>query len=134
MFQEKYYNIHRMQHPCSSDFPDSKYFLSAQNSIKLLRELLPYRAFLYSGKYIVLLNEEYMRVKKETAGFKFDSKVIVIGRVRKTTFEALIPTTYPKVIKLLNQIQDSTLTMPHEEGFTNEKAEYIIDPIAIYYE
>jgi len=134
MFQEKYHNIYRLQHPDSQDFPNSEYFLSVQESIKLLRELLPYKAFLYSGKYIVLLNEENMRIKKEVAGFKFDSKAIVLGRIRKTTLESFALPSYPKVIKLLNHIQDSTFTMLYEKGFVIEKPEYIVDPIAIYYE
>lgn len=133
MFQDEYSNVYRILHP-NENYPNADYFSSVRESIRLLRKMIPYHTFLYTDKYIVLINEKYLRVDKNTAGFKFNPNATVVGRIRKTTLESPFATQQPKVIETLNKIQAATFDILFEKGFVSKQPEYIIDPIAIYYE
>ena len=133
MFQDEYSSIYRAQHKDKS-YPDSDYFSSVRESIKLLKIMLPYSTFLCHNEYIVLINEDYLRVDKNAAGFKFNPNATILGRIRKTTLESPSANQQPKVIDALNKIQSSTFNILYKQGFISTQPKYIIDPIAVYYE
>lgn len=100
--------------------------------LPLLRKLFPFDTFLYANGIIVLINNDYLRDGKEQAGYKFNSKVKVIGMVNKLASEPR--TTSVPVSVTMDKIQITTLALLRELGFTHENdiSIYLVTPIAIY--
>lgn len=100
--------------------------------LPLLKTLFPFDTFLYARGIIVLINNDYLRDKKEEAGYKFNSMVKVIGTVNKlasTPRVASVPAS-----ATMDEIQIFTLSLLRELGFVheNDKEIYLVTPIAIY--
>lgn len=100
--------------------------------LPLLRKLFPFDTFLYANGIIVLINDDYLRDGKEQAGYKFNSKVKVIGMVNKLASEPRTNSVPASVT--MDKIQITTLALLRELGFAheNDTSIYLVTPIAIY--
>lgn len=105
-------------------------FREIRNKVALLKELIPFEAILYNKKYIVLIDELWLRTKKEYLGYLLGEKVNVIGKVIKSI---QVEDDMPSIIKILNGIQEYTLSILNELGFDVADKVFLISPIAIYH-
>lgn len=124
------YDFYREQND-ENGFPlDNMYKIKAK--LPLLRKLFPFDTFLYANGIIVLINDDYLRDNKEQAGYKFNSKVKVIGTVNKLATESRKYSVPASVT--MDKIQIATLSLLRELGFIheNDKEIYFVTPIAIY--
>lgn len=105
-------------------------FDEIRNKITLLKELIPFDALLCNNDYIVLLDQIWLRNKKEHLGYLLGGKINIVGKVSKAL---QTDNEMPDVIRILNMIQQCTLSMLHDLGFCVSDKVYIISPIAIYH-
>lgn len=124
------YDFYREQNDENSFPLDNMYKIKAK--LPLLRKLFPFDTFLYANGIIVLINDDYLRDNKEQAGYKFNSKVKVIGTVNKLASESRKYSVPVSVA--MDKIQIATLSLLRELGFIheNDKEIYFVTPIAIY--
>lgn len=113
----------------SADFTAEKFY-EIRNKVALLKELIPFEAILYNKNYIVLIDKLWIRTEKEYLGYLLGEKVNVVGKVTKSI---QVDDDMPSVIKILNKIQEYTLTILHELGFGVSDKVFVISPIAIYH-
>lgn len=113
----------------SADFTAGKFY-EIRNKVALLKELIPFEAILYNKNYIVLIDKLWLRTKKEYLGYLLGEKVNVVGKVSKSI---QADDDMPSVIKILNKIQEYTLTILRELGFGVSDNVFVIFPIAIYH-
>lgn len=113
----------------SADFTDGKFY-EIKNKVALLKELIPFEAILYNKNYIVLIDKLWLKTKKEYLGYLLGEKVNVVGKVTKSI---QVDDDMPSIIKILNRIQEYTLTILHELGFGVSDKVFVISPIAIYH-
>lgn len=138
-----YIDFDRIQKLCSenyqtiySEYTDnavefsSERFREIRNKIALLKELIPFDALLYGGDYIVPIDKDWLRIKKEHLGYLMGGKISIVGKVCKTL---QINDEVPEVIKILNKIQEYTLSLLKDLGFCVSDTVYLVSPIAIYH-
>lgn len=100
--------------------------------LPLLKKLFPFDTFLYSNRIIILINDKYLRDDKEQAGYKFNSRIKVIGIVNKLASEPRTDSVPASMT--MDKIQIETLSLLRELGFVheNDTSIYLVTPIAIY--
>lgn len=103
-----------------------------KTKLPLLKKLLPFDTFLYAKGVIVLINNDYLREDKGQVGYKFNSKVTVVGFVNKLASKCRKHSV--PVGKAMDQVQIETLSLLRELGFVHkdDKEIYLVTPIAIY--
>lgn len=126
---EEYRSIYHAYDNDSTEFSYEK-FNEIRNKITLLKELIPFDALLYSGSYMVLIDKIWLRNKKEHLGYLLGGKVNIVGKVSKFL---QTDNEMPDVIRILNKIQEYTLSILRDLGFCISDKVYIISPIAIYH-
>lgn len=128
MFDEDFLAIY--QSNISSDDFDAEKFSEIRSKVALLKELIPFEAMLYNKDYIVLIDKLWIRAGKEYLGYLLGEKVNVVGKVTKSI---QVDDDMPSIIKILNRIQEYTLSILHELGFDVSDKVFVIVPIAIYH-
>lgn len=100
--------------------------------LPLLKKLFPFDTFLYSNRIIILINDKYLLDDKEQAGYKFNSRIKVIGIVNKLASEPRTDSVPASMT--MDKIQIETLSLLRELGFVheNDTSIYLVTPIAIY--
>lgn len=126
---ETYRNIYS-QYDNESDRFSSEKFSEIRSKIALLKELIPYDALLCNSKYIVLIDKNWLRIKKEHLGYVLGGEINVVGKVSKCI---QANSTMPTIIEILNKIQEFTIIMLQDMGFDVADEVYMISPIAIYH-
>lgn len=127
--EENYRNIYS-QYDNGSDKFSSEKFSEIRNKIALLKELIPYDALLCNSNYIVLIDQNWLRIKKEHLGYVLGGEINVVGKVSKCI---QANSTMPTIIEILNKIQEFTIIMLQDIGFDTADKVYMISPIAIYH-
>lgn len=138
-----YIDFDRIQKLCSEDYQaiyseytdnavefSSERFCEIRNKVSLLKELIPFDALLYGGDYIVPIDQNWLRTEKEHLGYLMGGKISVVGKVCKAL---QINNEGPEVIKILNKIQEYTLSLLKDLGFYVLDTVYLVSPIAIYH-
>ena len=74
--------------------------------------------FLYSNRIIILINDKYLRDDKEQAGYKFNSRIKVIGIVNKLASEPRTDSVPASMT--MDKIQIETLSLLRELGLSIE--------------
>lgn len=118
---------------CQKQEIESKFALEGiKSKLSLLKKLFPFDTFLYAKGVIVLINDDYLRDVKGQAGYKFNSKVTVIGFVNKLASKYREHSVTASMA--MDQIQIATLSLLRELGFVHkdDKEIYLVTPIAIY--
>lgn len=87
---------------------------------------------MFNQEFMVLIDKNWMRIKKEHLGFILDGEINIIGKVNKVFMPQNDDSSMPEVIKILNNIQGYALSLLHELGFLKSDNVYIVTPIAIY--
>ena len=79
-----------------------------------------------------MINDKYLRDDKEQAGYKFNSRIKVIGIVNKLASEPRTDSVPASMT--MDKIQIETLSLLRELGFVheNDTSIYLVTPIAIY--
>lgn len=118
----------------SEDKNDFSYerFRDIKEKIAFLQDLIPFDAVLFNQEFMVLIDKNWMRIKKEHLGFILDGEINIIGKVNKVFMPQNDDSSMPEVIKILNNIQGYALSLLHELGFLKSDNVYIVTPIAIY--
>lgn len=127
--QEKYRHIYESYDNNFAEFSCDK-LSNIRDKTILLQELIPFDALLYNGDHIILIDEIWLREKKEKLGYLLGGKIHVVGKVSKLL---QMDNQMPDVIKFLNKIQEHTLSLLQELGFEVSEKVYMISPIAIYH-
>lgn len=107
-------------------------FCDIKEKIAFLQDLIPFDAVMFNQDFMILIDKNWMRIKKEHLGFILDGKINIIGKVNKVFEPQNDDPSTPKVIKILNNIQEYTLSLLNELGFLKSDNVCIVTPIAIY--
>ncbi len=113
----------------SDEFTDEK-FKGIRNNVALLKTFFPCNAMLYKRDYIVLIDKSWIKIGPEYLGYLLGEKIHVAGKVSKLIY---VDNDMPYLIKVLNMIQKSVLSILHELGFDVSDKVFMILPIAIYH-
>lgn len=119
LYDEKFKKLHSQ-----NDFDEIK------NKIELLNELIPFDALLYNRKFIILIDKDCLKEKKEQLGYTLSGKINIVGRVGKQIENQK---EKPKLINTLDEMQKYALSLLCDLGFLQNEKAYLIIPIAIYY-
>ncbi len=103
-------------------------FASVKKLLDMLASIIPYPQMLCIDKYIVVLNQQYLRDSLSTAAFKYGGKINVVGYItNKVTAQADTPIS---VFAGLSQSINALMQI----FFKNASEMYIVHPVAIYYD
>lgn len=113
----------------SSEFSYEK-FNELRNKIVLLKKFIPFDALLCNNSYIILIDQTWLRTKKDFLGYLLGGKVNVVGKVSKALHTNA---EMPDIIRILNRIQDYAISILNDFGLSMSEQAYIVSPIAIYH-
>ena len=105
-------------------------FEETRNKVALLNELIPFDALLFNKDYMILLDKMWFKNEKEYLGYLLDGRINVVGKICKVV---QVGDEKPAVIQMLNKIQEFTLSMLRDLGFSPSDKLYLVYPIAIYH-
>ncbi len=125
---ENYLTIY--QSTISSDEFTKENFGEIRKNVALLKEFIPYDILLYNRGYIVLIDKQWLRIKKENLGYLLGEKINVVGKVSKFI---QVDEDMPDVIKILNKIQKFAIAILSKLGFDISDKVFLIIPVAIYH-
>ena len=112
----------------SATSENEKSFATIEKMVNLLDSIIPYPQVMCISKYLVTLNDKYLRDDLSTAAFKYGGKIKMVGYItnRVVSQENSQISVFSNVTNSINEIM--------KLFFENAGDMYIVHPIAIYYD